>query len=362
MEPTFKQQKLAYFDSLTPDYPAYWSPKIFDIMDDQYEHIISKRGADEFERLKTMEWNEVLVEYVRWWIKGVSMTHVVSSDFNTGNSSPLQYDWYPHGFSEVACMKMIEKYKDRIKLDKPNDQLEFNKYGIDVERDLGYGHSVSRSIWIQLDFYLSTANKKIRPVFKPKVTCSGNAGFYDEFAHIAKDMQAEFETLKKDPIFKTDLTEFDTYPDITSYKDKHDQLGIINAFSRWDTLGTGRNIKFNKNYIEAYKDAAAYCPGIPRVEYNDDLKTCVYNGKTFTAAQVDDICCEEVPDNIHFITQGVREVLVHKYGLLPILLEDRFSPAEIIRSHVHWIHTKYHMPIDPELQALIDQYKVELWK
>ena len=152
MTDTFKKKQLEFFDSRTPEDPAYWSTEIFDIYDENYDKVISKRGQAELKRLEAMEWQDVIREYVRWWIKG----------------------------------------------------------------------------------------------------------------------------------------------------------------------------------------------------------------ETFTAQEVDDICCKKVPDSLHFITQGISEVLYHKYGLLPTLLEDQFSPEDIIKTHVHWIHDNYNMPIDKELQALIDKYHVTL--
>lgn len=358
----FRHQAAAYFDSLTPEDPAYWATEIFDLHDSNGEKLISKRGIEETKRLESMEWNEVLIEFVRWWIKGMSMTHVIDTYFNTGNSSPYQYGWYPHGFSEIAAKKIIDKYRDRITLDDPKDKLKISRWFITVERNLGYGQSVTRSIRFNLDFSLSSSRGKVFPKFKAKVKCTGTAGFYDYFSGLAKEIQSELDTLSKDPIFKTDVSVFESYPDISQYKDKHDQLGIIKAYARWDTVGRGSNIKFNKNYIAAYKDAAEYCPGVPRVEYSDDLKTCVYNGQTYTAEELDRCCSDRVPDSLQYITQGVLEVLIHKYGLLETSIEDDFTPAHEIRSHVHWIHNRYKMPIDEHLQSLVDKYKVELWK
>lgn len=360
MKDDFKKKQLEYFDSRTPEDPAYWSTEIFDIYDDNYDHVISKRGKAELKRLEAMEWQDVCREYLRWWIKGMSMLHVVSSDFNSGNSSPYQYGWYPHGFEEVALRKIINKFASGIVLDKPNeDKLELGHNWISVSRDLGYGKSVERHIGIGIDFSLSHSGGKIRPTFKANVKCSGQPGFYDGFAQLAKDIQAELDPFKKDPLLKTDLTEYDTYPDVSQYKDKRDQLGIINFHATWDVIGTRSNRRFNPNYIAAYKEAREYCPGIPLVEYNDDMKTCVYKGQTLTAEEVDDICCKKVPDSLHFITQGVREVLVHKYGLLPIILEVAFTPSSEIRSHIHWIRDNYGMAIDKDLQDLIDKYDVD---
>lgn len=360
MTDTFKKKQLEFFDSRTPEDPAYWSTEIFDIYDENYDKVISKRGQAELKRLEAMEWQDVIREYVRWWIKGMSMLHVVSSYFNTGNSSPYQYGWYPHGFANVALKKLLNKCKARIKLEDQKDKLDIRYSDIEVTRDLGFGKNVERGICIDLDFNLVSSGKKLCPTFKPKVSCYGQPGFYDNLVKIADDIRAELVQLKADPIFKTNLKEYDTYPDVSQYKDKHDQLGIINAHSRWDTLGRGVHTKFNPNYIAAYKEALEYCPGVPHVEYSDDLKTCVYKGETFTAQEVDDICCKKVPDSLHFITQGISEVLYHKYGLLPTLLEDQFSPEDIIKTHVHWIHDNYNMPIDKELQALIDKYHVTL--
>lgn len=357
----FKKTAAEYFDSRTPEDPAYWATNIFDIYDVHYERMLSKRGAEETKRLEAMEWQDVLREYVRWWIKGMSMLHVVDTYFNTGNGSPYQYGWYPHGFGTIATKKVIDKFVDQVKIEDPKtDGLNIGPNFIFIERNLGYGHSINRRIGIGLDFDLSRAGGKIRVAYKANVKCSGQAGFHDDFVEIAKDMQAELDQLKKDPLFKIDLSEYDTYPDVSQYKDKHDQLGIINAHVRWDTIGTGSKARFSKNYIAAYKEASEYCPGVPRVEYSDDLLTCVYSGKRFTAGEVEDICCERVPDALGFITQGVQEVLIHKYGLLPTVLENSFSPDEPIKSHVYWIHDQYHMPIDKDLQDLIDKYKVKL--
>lgn len=360
MNDEFKKKQLEFFDSRTPEDPAYWSTEIFDIYDDNYDHIISKRGQEELKRLEAMEWQDVLREYVRWWIKGMSMLHVVSRYFNTGNSSPYQYGWYPHGFEGVALKKIISKFASGIVLDKPGeDKLELGSNGISVSRNLGYGKKVARHIGIGIDIDLSYAGGKIRPTFKAKAKCSGQPGFYDCFVQLAKDIQAELDPFKKDPLFKTDLSEYDTYPDVSKYKDKHDQLGIINAYATWDVIGTRRNRKFNPQYIAAYKEAREYCPGLPLVEYSDDLKTCVYKGKTFTADEVDDICCDKVPDSLHFITQGVREVLVNKYRLLPTILEAAYSPKDPIRTHIHWVRDNYGMAIDKDLQDLIDKYQVD---
>lgn len=357
----FHKQAAAYFDSRTPEDPAYWTPKIFDIYDSHHVRLLSKRVADEMKRLEAMDWQDVIREYVRWWIKGMSMLHVVDTDFTTGNGSPYQYGWYPHGFGTIATKKVIDKFADRIKVkNTKTDSLDIEPYCINVERNIGYGHSIYRRIDIDIDFYLSHAGGKIRVAYKPKVKCSGQSGFHDEFAQIAKDMQAELNLLKKDPLFKVDLSEYDTYPDVSQFKDKHDQLGVIDAYTRRDTVGKGDNTKFNKNFIAAYKEAREYCPGIPHVEYSDDLLTCVYNGKTFTAREVDEICCHKVPDSIHFLTQGVNRVLIHKYGLLPTVIESEFSPSDPIKRQVHWLHDTYKMPIDKDLQELIEKYDVKL--
>jgi len=358
----FNELAANYFDSRTPEDPAYWATNIFDILDKDYQHLLSKRGIAETKRLEAMEWQDVAREYVRWWIKGMSMLHVVDTYFNTGNGSPYQYGWFPSGFSDIILKKIIEKYRDRIKNENPKtDSLDIGPNFIHIVRKIGYGHSIYRRIGFDIEFNLSRAGGKIRVAYKPEVSCSGQPGFHDDFVQIAKDIKAEFDQLKKDPLFKVDLSEYNTYPDVSQYKDKHDQLGIINVYARWDTLGPRGRVKFNKNYIAAYKDAREFCPGIPQVEYSDDLLTCVYEGKTYTATDADEDCGRRLPDSLRFITQGVREVLIHKYGLLPTVIENTSNPQSQIRSDVHWIHGRYKMPIDENLQALIKKYNVELY-
>ena len=101
-----EEERRNFFDTRTPEDPAYYSPRILEFYDYHTGEMLTKRGKEIMNRLRDMDWKEVLREYLRNWIKGMQMLHVVSTDFNTGNSSPAQYGWYPNSYVSVAFDKL----------------------------------------------------------------------------------------------------------------------------------------------------------------------------------------------------------------------------------------------------------------
>jgi len=355
----FEEQKtehkvtVEFFDSRTPEDPAYYSPRVMDIYNESYTKIDTKRGRELLEHLKTLDWKEVLREYLRNWIKGMQMLHVVDTDFNTGNSSPAQYDWYPHGYQDIALQKLLEMVRSGIWLSDDKDKISVDYNTLTVTRNLGYGKEVERTIELDVSFGIPSNNKGIK--YKCSARTYGDNGFYDEFAQLAKNIQAEMDTFKKEPLLKTDLRPYATYPDIASYKDKRDQLGIIKYYVRNDTEGKRRNLMFSQGFIDAYYDAMSFCRALPLLAFSKDRKSFLYKGNDYTAIDYDNLY-HEFPEELKYLWQLVLPVLVYKYGLLDTMLDYRFDKSSEVRRFIwHW-HDKLHQPITDDIKAWVDKW------
>ena len=349
-----KEQRREFFETRTPEDPAYYSPRILDLHDYETGEMLTKRGKEIMKRLRDMDWKEVLREYLRNWIKGMQMLHVVSTDFNTGNSSPAQYGWYPHGYLEVAFDKLREMViEGHPTLKSTQCSLESRFSWITVKRNLGYGKKISRTINMSIEFGIPSHKRGIN--YKCKVVTYGDNGFYDEFVQYAKDLQAEMETFKNDPLLKTDLRPYDTYPDIASVKDKRDQLGIIKHYILHDTVGKCKKCKFRQGFIDAYKDARDFCKALPDITFAESRDALYYKGKKYTADEFD-YPGDGIPDEIEFVNQVAEDVLIYKYGLLDTMLEHRFSKDTEVRQFIwHW-HDKLHQPITDDIKAWVDKW------
>ena len=349
-----EEQRREFFDTRTPEDPAYYSPRILDIHDYQTGEMLTKRGKEIMKRLRDMDWKEVLREYLRNWIKGMQMLHVVSTDFNTGNSSPYQYGWYPNGYLDVAYDKLREMVLEgHPTLKKTPCSLISQFSWITVERNLGYGKKVSRTINMSIEFGIPSHKRGIN--YKCKVTTYGDNGFYDEFVQYAKDLQAEMETFKKEPLLKTDLRPYDTYPDISSYNDKRDQLGIIKYYMTYDTIGRRKTCKFTKGFIDAYKDARNFCKALPEITFAVSRDALYYKGKKYTAEAYVDFY-RDFPDELQFLWQLALPVLAYKYGLLDTMLEHRFSKDTEVRQFIwHW-RDKLRQPVTDDIRAWVDRW------
>lgn len=349
-----EEQRREFFETRTPEDPAYYSPRILDLHDYETGEMLTKRGKEIMKRLRDMDWKEVLREYLRNWIKGMQMLHVVAEDFNTGNSSPAQYGWYPHGYINVAYEKLRVMVIEGHPTLKATKCSLYSRYSsITVERDLGYGKKVSRTLDMSIDFSIPRSCKGIN--YKCKVRAYGDNGFYDEFVQYAKDLQAELDTFKKEPLLKTDLRPYDTYPDISSYKDKRDQLGIIKCYIGYRTEGRRNKCKFRQGFIDAYKDARDFCKALPDLNFAVSRDAVYYKGEKYTAEKFDSIS-NDIPDEIRFVNQVAESVLVYKYGLLDTMLEHRFSKDSEVRQFIwHW-HDKLHQPITDDIKAWVDKW------
>ena len=350
-----KQSQKDFFDSLTPEDPAYYSPTLLEVCANyDYKKPLTKRGKELVAKLLDMDWKDVLREYLRNWIKGMQMLHVVSSDFNTGNSSDYQYGWYPHGYNDLVYKKLLEPVRKRFKWEEPTDKLVTSFSDLTVSRNLGFGKSVERSIHLDFDFNIPKSNKGISYTFKVKVY--GDSGFYDVFNEYAAELRAEMESFKKEPLLKTDLRPYATYPDISSYKDKKDQLGIIKYYMRNDTEGKGDKCKFTQGFIDAYKDAASFCKALPQIEFTAEKDSFSYHGKKYSAKDYTDLF-NGFPEELKYIDQVAEDVLIYKYGLLDTMLEPlSFCASTDLDQFIHNWHAKLGQPITPDIQALIDKY------
>lgn len=300
-----------------------------------------------------MDWKEVLREYLRNWIKGMQMLHVVSTDFNTGNSSPCQYGWYPHGYMDVALQKLLEMVRTEVWLSDVKDEVSTSYSELTVTRDLGYGKAVSRRILLSIDFDVSGNRKGIK--YKASAKAYGDNGFYDEFVQIAKNIQSEMDTFKKEPLLKTDMRPYATYPDVASYKDKKDQLGIIKYYLRNDTEGRRDKLKFTQGFIAAYYDAMSFCKALPQVKFSEDRTVFTYKGTEYTAVNYDNLY-HGFPDELQYLWQIATSVLVYKYGLLDTMLDYRFDKDNDVRSFIwHW-RDDLHQPITDDIKAWVDRW------
>jgi hypothetical protein len=330
--------------------------------------MLTKRGKEIMKRLRDMEWQEVLREYLRNWIKGMQMLHVVSSDFNSGNSSPYQYGWYPHGYFDVAYKKLLDTVKRKLVLADEKDKIDTGYNCISVERDLGYNKSVNHYLDIDIDFTIAGNLKKLNYTYK--VTTGGDKGFYDGvFNILADELRAELETFKTEPLLKTDLRPYDTYPDIASYKDPHDQLGIIKCFILYDTVGRRKNCKFRQGFIDAYKDARDFCKALPDITFTVSRDALYYKGKKYTAEEFDGFG-DEIPDEIRYVGQIAEDVLIYKYGLLDTMFAQRYSgdleghksselryseDTEVRQFIWHW-RDKLRQPVTDDIRAWVDRW------
>ena len=345
-----------FFDSRTPEDPAYWSPCMMDVLDDHFDKCISVRGKQKLEELEKMELNEIWHDYLKCWIKGMSMLHVVSYDFNTGNGSPYQYGWYPHGYNKVYYKKLFEKFKDRLQPADEHETVEFGFSYVWITRDLGYGKTATRNIYLDVDYDIPKSHTKI--TCKCSAKSSGDAGFHEEWVDIAKEMKAVMDTLKSDPLLKTDLRPYDTYPDLTTIKDPKDRLGIIKEFS-YDTVGRDGKKRFLAGFVAAYKEAAEFCSTLPKVTFSEDLRTCTYKGKEYTADDVAYVGAEDrAPNEIHYLDQAVEHVLIKKYSLLDIELESQsFTSTHECEHFLWWWCDQLKQPMTDDLVELMKKYK-----
>lgn len=349
-----EEQRREFFETRTPEDPAYYSPRILDIYDYASGKMLTKRGQEIMDRLRAMDWQDVLREYLKNWITGMQMLHVVSTDFNTGNSSPAQYGWYPDGYLNVVYDKLRASVLEDHPIQTDSKyRLDSHYSHITVERDLGYGKKVSRTIDMSLDFYIPSNKKGI--CYKCSVEAYGDNGFYDEFAQYAKELQAKMETFKKDPLLKTDLRPYDTYPDISSYKDRRDQLGIIRHYMIHDTVGKRDKRRFTQGFIDAYKDARDFCKALPDLNFSEARDTFEYKGKTYTAEEYD-YPASELPDEIKYVGQIVEDVLLYKYGLLDAMVEYKWAKESEARSFIwHW-RDKLHQQVTPDIKEWIEKW------
>ena len=343
-----------FFDSRTPDDPAYYSPNVMDVRDlEDYSKCLTKRGREILNRLDAMEWQEVLREYLRNWIKGMQMLHVVDTDFNTGNSSPCQYGWYPHGYMDIALQKLLEMVRKEVWLSDVKDEVSVSYNALTVARNLGYGKAVSRTIVLNIDFDVSGNKKGLK--YKASAKTYGDNGFYDEFVQIAKNIQAEMDTFKKEPLLKTDMRPYATYPDIASFKDKKDQLGIVKYYMRNDIEGRRDQIKFTQGFIDAYYDAMSFCKALPQVKFSEDRTAVTYQGNEYTAVNYADLY-KGFPDKLQYLWQRAQTVLVYKYGLLDTVLDHRFDKATEVRQFIwHW-RDQLHQPVTDDIRAWVDRW------
>ena len=350
------QETKDFFDSRTPEDPAYWSPCMMDVLDDNFDKCISVRGKQKIEELEKMELNEIWHDYLKCWIKGMSMLHVVSYDFNTGNGSPYQYGWYPHGYNKVYYQKLFEKFKDRLQPADEHETVEFGFSFVWITRDLGYGKQAKRNIYLDVDYDIPKSHTKI--TCKCSAKSNGDAGFHDEWVEIAKEMKAVMDTLKSDPLLKTDLRPYDTYPDLTTIKDPKDRLGIIKEFSH-DTEGRDGKQRFIAGFVSAYKEAAEFCSTLPKVTFSKDLRTCTYNGKEYTADDVAYVGSENrAPDELHYLDFSVENVLVKKYSLIDRYIETNSFSHRSECEHFLWRWCdQLKQPITDDLVALMKKYK-----
>jgi hypothetical protein len=350
---TEHQRTVEFFDSRTPEDPAYYSPSVMDVHNESYTRIDTKRGREMLEKLKNMEWKEVLREYLHNWIKGMQMLHVVSTDFNTGNSSPCQYGWYPHGYMDVALQKLLEMVRAEVWLTDAKDEVSISYNALTVTRDLGYGKNVRRTISLDIDFDVSGNKKGFK--YKASAKASGDNGFYDEFVQIAKNILAEMDTFKMEPLLKTDMRPYATYQDVASFKDKKDQLGIVKYYLRNDTEGRRDNIKFTQGFIDAYYAAMAFCKALPQVKFSKDRTAFTYKGNEYTAVQYDNLY-DGFPDELQYLWQLAQSVLVYKYGLLDTMLDYRFEKDTDVRQFIwHW-RDDLHQPITDDIKAWVDRW------
>lgn len=357
----FDQLASKFFESLTPNQPAYYSSEFIDGVDG----AICPRGKKYMAYLETLDWKEVLREYLRRWIKGMQMLHIIDDDFTTGNSRPDQYSFSNRPFSRIAEEKFINQYKESLLVkEKKDDFLKITNYGtVRANRKLGFGKQVDQFLEVDFDFGLSCSKGKYRIKFKPKIHVCGDSGFYDHFAKLAKgDMLAEAKSFCKEPLLKTDLTGIDSYPDISKYN-RIDQIGLIKRLVTWDTKKIGKNYTFIKSYVDGYKEAYEFVKSLtkradngcfPVVEYSEDLKTCTYKGKTYTAEEIDNWHFGKIPDSLIYISQGIKAVLYYKYGLIKYLGEYDYDKFREIKHNLHWLVENYHLPLSEEMR--------ELWK
>lgn len=347
------KRTVEFFDSRTPEDPAYYSPRVMDVHDESYTKIDTKRGREMLEKLKNMDWKDVLREYLRNWIKGMQMLHVVDTDFNTGNSSPCQYGWYPHGYKDVALKKLLEMVRKEVWLSDVKDNISVDHNTLTVTRDLGYGKEVERTI--DLDVYFSIPSNKRGISYRSSAKAYGDNGFYDEFVQIAKNIQAEMDTFKKEPLLKTDLRPYATYPDIASIKDKRDQLGIIKFYMRNDTEGKRDKTKFTQGFIDAYYDAMSFCKTLPQVKFSEDRTAFTYKGNEYTAVDYKDFY-RGFPDELQYLWQLAQTVLVYKYGLLDTILDYRFEKDSDVRQFIWRWRDKLHQPVTDDIKAWVDKW------
>ena len=349
-----EEQRREFFETRTPEDPAYYSPRILDIRDYASGKMLTKRGQDIMERLRAMDWQEVLREYLRNWVTGMQMLHVVSTDFNTGNSSPAQYGWYPDGYLQVAYDKLrASVLEDHPVLTDGKCRLDSHYSHITVERDLGYGKKVSRTIDMSIEFYIPSNKKGI--CYKYRVKTYGDNGFCDEFVQYAKELQARMESFKKDPLLKTDLRPYDTYPGIASYRDRRDQLGIIRYYIVHDTVGKRDKCRFTQGFIDAYKDARDFCKALPDLKFSEDRDTFNYKDKTYTAEEYD-YPASELPDEIKYVGQIVEDVLLYKYGLLDAMVEYKWVKESEARQFIwHW-RDMLHQQVTPDIKEWIEKW------
>lgn len=349
-----EEQRREFFETRTPEDPAYYSPRILDIHDYASGKMLTTRGQEIMDRLRAMDWQDVLREYLRNWITGMQMLHVVSTDFNTGNSSPAQYGWYPEGYLNVVYDKLRASVLEDHPI--PTDgkcRLDSHYSHITVERDLGYGKKVSRTIDMSIEFYIPRHMKGI--CYKCRVEAYGDNGFYDEFSQYARELQSKMETFKNDPLLKTDLRPYDTYPDISSYKDRRDQLGIIRHYMVHDTVGKRDKCRFTQGFIDAYKDARDFCKALPDLNFSEARDTFDYKGKTYTAEEYD-YPASMLPDEIKYVVLLTEDVLIYKYGLLDAMVEYKWDKKSEARSFIwHW-RDMLHQQVTPDIKEWIDKW------
>ncbi len=244
--------------------------------------------------------------------------------------------------------------KNKLVLADEKDKINTGYDWIVVERDLGYNKLVNHYLKIDIGFTIAGNLKKLNYTYK--VTTHGDKAFYDGLFNIlADELRAELDTFKKEPLLKTDLRPYDTYPDISSYKDKRDQLGIIKYYMRYDTVGRRKNCKFTQGFIDAYKDARDFCKALPDINFAVSRDAFYYKGKKYTAEAYEDLY-RNFPAEIQYLWQLALSVLVYKYGLLDTMLDYRFDKDNDVRSFIwHW-RDDLHQPITDDIKAWVDKW------
>ena len=117
---TYHQRSVEFFDSRTPEDPAYYSPIVLAIHNESYTRIDTKRGREMLEKLKNMDWKEVLREYLRNWIKYGGSCNVGATKSAYDLKEGDRYGYYASKMTKEE-LKPIEKIL--LNIEKDNQQF-----------------------------------------------------------------------------------------------------------------------------------------------------------------------------------------------------------------------------------------------